>query len=171
VVSKHRDQKAITRIKKMPCRVAGIFLNAILAPVHNNFILIFTKNEPGMKQFLMILVLATATAAQAQMPKIKKAEIKTPGTYCEACKATIEKIAPQYLDGLVKINVLFKQKKTLVQWYPDRTNLEEIKTAIANAGFDADDVTANPDSYKKLEDCCKKPEDRVVKPAPTKPKS
>ena len=34
-----------------------------------------------------------------------------------------------------------------------------IIAAIANAGFDADDVTANPDTYKKLPICCKKVED------------
>ncbi|TAD92778.1 MAG: copper chaperone [Bacteroidetes bacterium] len=118
----------------------------------------------------MFLLLAASAASFAQMPKMQRAEIKTPGTYCLTCKEVIERIAPQYVDGLVKINVLFKQQKTIVQWRPDRTNLEEIKTAIANAGFDADDVTANPESYKKLDDCCKKPEDRKVKPAPAKPK-
>jgi periplasmic mercuric ion binding protein len=119
---------------------------------------------------LVLLAGLLATGGLAQMPKIQRAEIKTPGVSCEKCKATIERIAPQYLDGLVKINVMFKQKKTLVQWYPDRTNLEEIRTAIANAGYDADDVAANPDSYKKLEDCCKKPEDRKTPPPPPKKK-
>jgi hypothetical protein len=41
----------------------------------------------------------------------------------------------------------------------DRTNVENIKTDIANCGYDADDVTAEPDSYKRLPTCCKKPED------------
>ena len=29
---------------------------------------------------------------------------------------------------------------------------------IANLGYDADDVTANQESYKKLPLCCKRPE-------------
>jgi hypothetical protein len=41
----------------------------------------------------------------------------------------------------------------------DRTNIENVKTAIANIGFDADDVTAEPSAYQKLPKCCKKPED------------
>jgi hypothetical protein len=37
--------------------------------------------------------------------------------------------------------------------------VENIKTAIANAGYDADDVKANPDSYKMLPKICRRPED------------
>jgi copper chaperone CopZ len=103
-----------------------------------------------------------ALNASAQMPKLQKAEIKTPGARCEACKPIIESVAPKYVDGLMKINVIWKRGVTQVQWYPDRTNIEEIKAAIANAGFDADDVTASPDAQKKLPDCCKQP------PAPPK---
>jgi hypothetical protein len=46
-----------------------------------------------------------------------------------------------------------------VTYFKDRTNPENIKTAIANIGYDADDVTAEPDAYKKLPKTCKKPED------------
>lgn len=117
-----------------------------------------------MRKLVGIALLCLAFGAKAQMPKIQKAVIKTPLAQCEEAKAIIEKIAPQYLDGLVKINVNFHSRQTQVSWYPDRTNIEEIKTAIANAGFDADDVTANPDTYKKLPACCKKPEDGGPKP-------
>jgi mercuric ion binding protein len=41
----------------------------------------------------------------------------------------------------------------------DRTTIENIKTAIANIGYDADDVTADEEAYKKLPTCCKKPQD------------
>jgi hypothetical protein len=105
----------------------------------------------------MVLTLLFGVQAFAQQPKLQRAEIKTPHAKCDACKQLIESKAPKYVDGLVKINVVFKRGVTLVQWYPDRTNLEEIKTAIANTGFDADDVTAAPDAYQKLPACCKKP--------------
>jgi hypothetical protein len=117
----------------------------------------------------MAAALLVGVAVSAQMPKIQKAVIKTPQAQCEEAKTIIEKIAPQNLDGLVQITVIFKSKQTQVSWYPDRTNIEEIKTAIANAGFDADDVTANPDTYKKLPNCCKKPEDGGPKPKTTSP--
>jgi hypothetical protein len=117
-----------------------------------------------MKKLVAIVMVLFCTATFAQMPKIQKAVIKTPLAQCEDAKTIIENIAPKYLDGLVKINVNFHSRQTQVSWYPDRTNIEEIKTAIANAGFDADDVTANPDAYKKLPACCKKPEDGGPKP-------
>lgn len=118
-----------------------------------------------MNSFYAFLVLLFLTnAAQAQQPKLQRAEIKVPQATCEPCKQIIEQTAPRYVDGLMKINVIYKRGVVQVTWYPDRTNIEEIKTAIANAGFDADDVTANPDSYKKLPACCKKTE------APSSPK-
>lgn len=117
-----------------------------------------------MKQLVAFtLALGFSLATIAQQPKLQRAEIKIPQAKCEECKQIIESTAPRYVDGLVKINVIFKRGVAQVQFYPDRTNLEEIKTAIANAGFDADDITANPDTYKKLPACCKKPE-------PTSPK-
>ena len=62
-------------------------------------------------------------------------------------------------DGVTKVNVDYKHKKTKVTYNAERTNIENIKTAIANVGYDADDITANEESYQKLPKCCKKPED------------
>ncbi len=107
---------------------------------------------------LFIAFVGLGLLGMAQQPKIQRAEIKTPTAKCEQCKQIIESVAPKFVDGLYKINVIWKRGVTQVQWYPDRTNIEELKTAIANAGFDADDVTAAPDAYKKLPACCKKSE-------------
>jgi mercuric ion binding protein len=59
----------------------------------------------------------------------------------------------------VKVNVDYKKKTTTVTYLTARTNVENIKALIANVGYDADDVTAEPDAYKRLPTCCKKPED------------
>ena len=111
-----------------------------------------------MKKLLSLVLVLTAfhLGVQAQMPKPQRAEIKTPTAVCEECKNIIEAAIPKQVDGLIKINVNFKAKQTQVSWYPDRTNIEEIKTAIANAGFDADEITAEEDSYKKLPPACKR---------------
>lgn len=108
--------------------------------------------------FFLLIFFGLAFLGFAQQPKIQRAEIKTPTAKCEQCKQIIESVAPRFVDGLYKINVIWKRGVTQVQWYPDRTNIEELKTAIANAGFDADDISAAPDAYKKLPACCKKPE-------------
>jgi copper chaperone CopZ len=108
---------------------------------------------------LLISFISTIGLAQVT-PKAVRVNIATPDAVCEPCKAKIEASVPRLIDGIVKITVQTRQKITQVQYYPDRTNIEEIKTAISNAGFDADDVLANPDVYKKLPDCCKKMADQ-----------
>lgn len=62
-------------------------------------------------------------------------------------------------DGVQKVVVDYKHNKTKVTYVAERTNEENIKTAIANLGFDADDITANKESYDKLPSCCRRKED------------
>jgi copper chaperone CopZ len=123
-----------------------------------------------MKQLILCLSLfLTIQSIDAQVkPKPVKADIKTPTATCDACKSKIEPYVIKSIDGLLKITVQISRGITQVQYYPDRTNIEEIKTAISNAGCDADDIGANPDIYMKLPDCCKKIEDRKQPPPPKK---
>ena len=101
--------------------------------------------------------LSYAMLAQ-QVKAVQTAKISTPTVGCEDCKKRIETYLKRY-DGIIFINVNWRRKETTVKYITDRINIEEIKTAIANAGYDADDVPANPDSYKRLPQTCKKPED------------
>ena len=109
-------------------------------------------------QFLLALLIGLAGSAFAQVPVRQTATIKTPTVQCEKCKARIENYM-SHEDGIVKINVDYKKKTTTVTYISDRTNIENIKAMIANVGYDADDVTAEPDAYKRLPTCCKKPAD------------
>jgi copper chaperone CopZ len=108
---------------------------------------------------LIVAVAGIATVGFGQAKKgIQTVTIKTPTVQCESCKKRIEGILARE-DGVSKSVVDFKRKTTKVTFFSERTNIENIKTAIANAGYDADDVTANEETYKKLPQCCKKPED------------
>jgi mercuric ion binding protein len=114
-----------------------------------------------MKKLTLLLALSIAigTAATAQVKKgAQTVTIKTPTVQCESCKKRIEDYMSRE-DGVTKVVVDYKRKTTKVTFLTDRTNIENIKTGIANAGYDADDVTANEESYKKLPTCCKKTED------------
>lgn len=112
-----------------------------------------------MKKLLFSLIaMCWFAVGQAQTKAVQTAKISTPSVQCEMCKKKIETYLKRY-DGVSLINVNVKKKETTVKYLTDRINEEEIKTAIANAGYDAGDVTANPDSYKRLPICCKKPED------------
>ena len=114
-----------------------------------------------MKKLIIAIVavagLSIAGSAQ-QVKAVQTARIKTPTVGCEACKTRLETYLKRY-DGISFINVNWRKKETTVKYITDRINIEEIKTAIANAGYDADDVPANPESYKRLPQTCKKPED------------
>ncbi len=99
---------------------------------------------------------ALATVGFAQAKTVQKVVIKTPTVQCEMCKTKIEGYLKRE-PGVISSDVSFKKKTTTVSFLTDRNNIEQIKTAIANAGYDADDVTADEDAYKRLPKCCKKP--------------
>lgn len=120
-----------------------------------------------MKQIVLLagLLLAGVLTSQAQTKALQTAKIKTPNALCEACKTRIETYLKR-IDGVQMVNVNIRRGETTVKFLTDRTNIEEIKTAIANQGYDADDITANEESYKKLPITCKKPEDGGGRPKP-----
>ncbi len=117
-----------------------------------------------MKQLLVftMMMIGFTTIGFGQAPVKKKGiqtvTISTPTVQCGMCKKRIESYMMRE-EGISKIDVNYKTKKTKVTYVAERTNEENIKTAIANVGYDADDITANEDSYKELPKCCKKPED------------
>ena len=99
----------------------------------------------------LFLLCLTATA---QQKTTAKAIISTPGMICEECKAKIEQsLFKQY--GILSYKADLKKKNVTVSWLTDRSDIEQIKTMIANVGFDADDVTAEEFAYKKLSPTCK----------------
>ena len=108
--------------------------------------------------FSLIAVVGFAFVSSAQSKSSQTVKISTPTVQCGTCKNKIETYLKRY-NGITSVNVNYKKKETTVKYVTDRINEEEIKAAIANAGYDANDVTANPDSYKRLPQCCKKPED------------
>jgi copper chaperone CopZ len=89
---------------------------------------------------------------------LETATISVPTVQCEQCKDRIERYMSRE-DGIQMVKVDYKHHTCKVTYIWDRTTIENIKTAIANIGYDADDVAADPEAYKKLPTCCKKPED------------
>ena len=109
--------------------------------------------------FLLVAVAGFSTLGISQVKKaVQTVTIKTPTVQCDMCKKRIEEYMVRET-GVQKVTVDYKRKTAKVTFVTDRTNIENIKTAIANVGYDADDVTANEESYKELPKCCKKPED------------
>ena len=116
-----------------------------------------------MKKILLTGIAGFMFTAGAIAQKSVSAEIQTPTVQCEMCKKAIETYLRR-VDGVTYVQVVYQPKdsskrKVKVKYLADRTNIEMIKTSIANVGYKADDIDANPESYKMLPKCCKKPED------------
>ena len=108
-----------------------------------------------MKLFFLSLLLVSSITTFSQFKKPVVAIIKTPQVACIECKDKIEKFM-KYEEGVAKIIVDIRKKITTVTFLSDRTNIENIKTTLANLGFDADEVIANEETYKRLPICCKR---------------
>lgn len=120
-----------------------------------------------MKKIILVAFTFTGFAmiGNAQTKAQLTAKVKTPNALCQEDKVRIESYLNRY-DGVVGINVNFRKGETTVKYLTDRTDIEQIKTAISNAGYDADDVLANAESYKRLPKACKKFEDGGGHPKP-----
>lgn len=85
--------------------------------------------------------------------------INLPTMQCGTCKKNIE-AAVKKLDGIESINVVVKEKVAHINYDKSKTDLSKIESTITAAGYDANDKKADPEGYKKLDDCCKLPKDR-----------
>lgn len=113
-------------------------------------------------QLTFLSLLLFCVTGMAQQKTSGKAIISTPGMYTEECKAKIEQsLFKQY--GIVAYKADLKKKNVTVTWLTDRTDIEQIKTMIANVGFDADDVTAEETVFKRLSPECKTPPKSTIK--------
>ena len=90
---------------------------------------------------------------------IENKNIKIPSAQCETCKENITK-ALKKVNGIKSYDVDIDNKIVSVNFDKEVTDLSKIENAITSAGYDANNKKANPDAYAKLDDCCKKPEDR-----------
>ncbi|MGZ5287014.1 MAG: heavy-metal-associated domain-containing protein [Flavisolibacter sp.] len=110
-----------------------------------------------MKKLLFLsLITLFGLAVSAQTKPIQTVKISTPTVQCDMCKKKIEEVLKRY-DGIMTVNVNVKKKETTVKYITDRANEEIIKAGIANAGYDANEIAANPEVYKTLPKCCKIP--------------
>jgi copper chaperone CopZ len=113
------------------------------------------------RSIIMILVLflaVTTTAQQAQdttkKQGVQELRIKT-SAVCDMCKETLEK-AMAFERGVKSSNLDVESKMLSVQYDPKKTTPEKIRKAVSAAGYDADDVPADPRAYDNLDPCCKK---------------
>ena len=113
--------------------------------------------------FFIVITMLSGTIVSAQNRKPEWATIKTPSLKCWQCKEKVEDYFKMEISqtegGIIKLQINSLSGTSRVQYWPDRVNLDYIRTIFANAGFDADEIKAEPESYKKLPKACKNAED------------
>lgn len=73
---------------------------------------------------------------------------------CESCGTRIHD-AIWDLKGIKRVKISPSENTITVKYNPAKTDPEQIRKAIAQAGFQADDQPADPEGYAQLDDCCK----------------
>ena len=126
-----------------------------------------------MKKFFLAGAFLLSIQAIAQQPKQQWVTIKSDNLKCWECKVILEKYLVQankstMESGLIQWKINLLQGEIKVQFWPDRADESMIKAALNNAGFDANEDKAVPESYVKLPPICKRSEDGGG-PKPPKP--
>jgi periplasmic mercuric ion binding protein len=114
------------------------------------------KTQSFILSFIVfILGSVTATAQKANTQKntgLKSESIKVWGE-CGMCKKTIEKSAKTAGASAADWNT--ETKVLTVSYNAKATNPNKIQQAVAAAGYDTKDYTANNTAYDNLHECCK----------------
>ncbi len=79
--------------------------------------------------------------------------IKISTARCQNCVSTIEK-AVKKVDGVSSVQVDLDKKITHVHYQEEKTSVEKLEQAIAEAGYDANDVKRNEKAHDNLPACC-----------------
>jgi mercuric ion binding protein len=112
-----------------------------------------------MKKLLSFSVALLFTAVcVGQVKPLVTTTVKIPQALCINCKSRLE-YQLKRLDGVVEFLVNYRKGEARVKFLTDRIDIEQIKTGVSNCGYDADDVLANLDAYKRLPLTCKKKSD------------
>jgi len=114
-----------------------------------------------MRKIIAVLLFGLfSLPISAQTNKHEKTIIQT-SYICRTCEMC-GTCGPLFQNTLLKVKgvrmfEVDKTKNTIIVYYNGKkTNVQEIRNTIANIGYDADDVKANPEAHEQLYNCCKK---------------
>ena len=105
--------------------------------------------------FIFSCYSVTAQSAKAEWVVLKSNNLK-----CWECKDVLDKYLTKEKDntegGIVQWKINLLQGEVRIQFLPDRTSADEVRTSVNNAGFDTDNDKALDEAYKKLPPSCKR---------------
>jgi hypothetical protein len=112
------------------------------------------------KSFFALLFLMIGYTASAQSAKAEWVILKSNNLKCWECKDVLDKYLTKEKEnsegGIVQWKINLLQGEVRIQFLPDRTSADEVRTAVNNAGFDTDNEKALDEAYKKLPPSCKR---------------
>jgi copper chaperone CopZ len=122
-----------------------------------------------MKKFFLILLLGTVAAFAGDKHEHKHAkgenmmceldkgqahtDISVPTAQCGSCAKTIN-AALDKVEGVDDVYVNIKEKKVHVHYADAKVKVAELEKAIAEAGYDANDVKRDEKAHENLPACC-----------------
>lgn len=119
-----------------------------------------------MKKIIVAVLILVSINSYSQVMQAKPvwSTIKVPQLKCWECQQRLDHFlirekGPNTDAGIIQWKDDLRNGALKIQYFPGRITLDYIRTEIANAGFDADTVTAEPDSYKRLPPPCRKATD------------
>ncbi len=108
---------------------------------------------------ILLAIAGIVHMAVAGGPRIQTIKIKTriACDHCKMCGSCGERIEKALYDqkGVKRVDVNDKKMEIVVVYNTDKITTDKIKETITNNGYDADDKKATPESYAKLDECCK----------------
>jgi mercuric ion binding protein len=113
-----------------------------------------------MKRLIFMLLTGLLLSQAKAQSKTETIVIRT-SIYCDHC-AACETCQPRIEEelynekGVTDAALNEKESTITVKYNPKRTTPEAIRLAISKLGYDADDIAADKDAVRKLDDCCKK---------------
>lgn len=107
-----------------------------------------------MRNLIIILTTILSSSVAMAQKSIETVEIQT-SAVCEMCKETIEKELA-FTKGVTAANLDLNTFIVTVSFKTNKTTVEDIRAAINEVGYDADDSPATEEGYEKLHGCCKK---------------
>jgi len=107
-----------------------------------------------MRTSLLTILAAISISVAVAQNGIETVKIKT-SAVCDMCKETIEKQLA-FTKGVTAADLDVETATVTVSFKPNKTNVENIRKAINEVGYDADDSPASKEAYDKLHGCCKK---------------
>ena len=98
------------------------------------------------------MIFSPAVHAQEKSPKVDTVHIET-SAVCGMCKDRLESELG-FVKGVQSVELDLKTKRLTVVYRTKKVSAEALRQKVADTGYRADHIPANPESFMALPACC-----------------